>query len=306
MDSLPSQSVSIDGLSVRKIREEKRLTQLYVAKVVGVTTDTVSRWENNRYPTIRRDNALNLAEALEVELDTILKKESEPVIPQDESVAPQQKNWRNKSILIAVICLLLIAGGYYSTRQHQPVSTLLQAQRAIPAFAAPGSTILIKVEISSDKKLKGMILKERFPDGWQLIDSIPGASSVDGQASGARWIFRNPNQHVILYYLVRVAEDAVPGHDLHIVGEVIANPDGQHSSVIIENGVSMQIRPLHWADTNGNSIIDDLEILEVSNMTEETGALNLEWDLIESIWEAGSYQWHQETKTFVPVINSEE
>ena len=40
--------VPLDGLRARKIRETKKLTQLYVANVVGVTTDTISRWENNR------------------------------------------------------------------------------------------------------------------------------------------------------------------------------------------------------------------------------------------------------------------
>lgn len=305
MDSLPSQSVSIDGLSVRKIREEKRLTQLYVAKVVGVTTDTVSRWENNRYPTIRRDNAVNLAEALEVDLDDILKKELESDLLEEDTVSIRRNPWLKKALLIGAICLLLVVI-YFLTRPQQPAAPLLSARRIIPAFAAPGSNILIKVEIDSEKKLKGMILKERFPVGWQLIESIPAASSVDGQASGARWIFRNPEQHVTLYYMVRVAEDIDSNVDHHIVGEVIANPDGQHSSVIIKNGVSMKIKPLHWADTNGNAIIDDLEILEVSNMTEETGQLNLEWDLIESIWEAGRYQWHPEKQQFVPTVNLEE
>jgi transcriptional regulator with XRE-family HTH domain len=305
MDSLPSQSVSIDGLSVRKIREEKRLTQLYVAKVVGVTTDTVSRWENNRYPTIRRDNALNLAEALEVDIEDILKKEPELDLLEEENVSVQQNPWLKKILLICAFCFFLIVT-YILTRPPLPAVPLLSARRIIPVFAAPGSNILIKVEINSEKKLKGMILKERFPVGWQLIESIPVASSVDGQASGARWIFRNPEQHVTLYYMVRVAEGIDSHVDSHIVGEVIANPDGQHSSVIIENGVSMSIKPLHWADTNGNAIIDDLEILEVSNMTEETGQLNLEWDLIESIWEAGRYQWHSEKQQFVPMINMEE
>ena len=40
--------VKIDGTRVRAIREQKGLTQLYVATVVEVTTDTVSRWENGK------------------------------------------------------------------------------------------------------------------------------------------------------------------------------------------------------------------------------------------------------------------
>ena len=72
-------NIAIDGLKIRQLRETKKLTQLYVANVVGVTTDTISRWENNRYPTIKRDNAEKLAAALEVGLAEIEKKEERTI-----------------------------------------------------------------------------------------------------------------------------------------------------------------------------------------------------------------------------------
>ena len=76
-----SSTLCLDASEIRRIRESQQLTQLYVSKVVGVTTDTISRWENNRYPTIRRENALKLAEALEVPLEDILLK---PVVASQE------------------------------------------------------------------------------------------------------------------------------------------------------------------------------------------------------------------------------
>ncbi|MBW2329248.1 MAG: helix-turn-helix transcriptional regulator [Deltaproteobacteria bacterium] len=45
--------IRIDGAKVRQLREDRGLTQLYMATAVEVTTDTISRWENRRYPTIR-------------------------------------------------------------------------------------------------------------------------------------------------------------------------------------------------------------------------------------------------------------
>ena len=72
-----SSTVCLNAKAVRRIREDKKLTQLYVAKVVGVTTDTISRWENNRYPTMKTSNALRLAEALEVPLKDILQDEEQ-------------------------------------------------------------------------------------------------------------------------------------------------------------------------------------------------------------------------------------
>ena len=75
--------VKIDGSKVRSLRESKGLTQLYISTVVGVTTDTISRWENKRYPSIKEENALKLADALEVSLEQILEKEEELPRPDD-------------------------------------------------------------------------------------------------------------------------------------------------------------------------------------------------------------------------------
>ena len=79
--------VSIDGAKIRRIREEKGLTQLYVATVVGVTTDTISRWENRRYPNIKKENAVKLAESLEAQLDDIIDH-GQPA-PPAEQPSPQ-------------------------------------------------------------------------------------------------------------------------------------------------------------------------------------------------------------------------
>lgn len=95
--------VSIDGVMIRRIREEKGLTQLYVATVVGVTTDTISRWENRRYPNIKKENALKLAQALETPLTDIIDHSPVSTPPEsstsqaaetrkpDEQPTPQQK-----------------------------------------------------------------------------------------------------------------------------------------------------------------------------------------------------------------------
>jgi len=69
----------IDGAEIRRLRESKGLTQLYLATFIGVTTDTISRWENRRYPSIKLDNAERLAQALEVNLQAILDQQSETI-----------------------------------------------------------------------------------------------------------------------------------------------------------------------------------------------------------------------------------
>lgn len=101
MDSAKPQAggvpmVNIDGAAIRRIREEKGLTQLYVATVVGVTTDTISRWENRRYPNIKKENALKLAEALETPLAEIIDHgqtppPTEPPPSQDPEPSGQEE-----------------------------------------------------------------------------------------------------------------------------------------------------------------------------------------------------------------------
>ena len=80
--------VKIDGSKVRQIREQKGLTQLYIATAVEVTTDTVSRWENKSYPSIKKENGLRLAEALEVPLEEILESAAEEPSGENSSVQP--------------------------------------------------------------------------------------------------------------------------------------------------------------------------------------------------------------------------
>ncbi|MEA3544444.1 MAG: helix-turn-helix transcriptional regulator, partial [Thermodesulfobacteriota bacterium] len=282
MEPLNPPSVAIDGETVRRIREEKRLTQFYVSKVVAVTTDTVSRWENNRYPTIMRDNALKLAEALEVDLADILKKEPvtgasvEPHLPQTSN----KKKWVYLLLLIGVALLTLI---YLLQLSSSPPAPVLQAKRVLPSYAAPGSRVLIQVKLSADKRLKGMILKEEFPHGWHLLESEPVVSHLDADAGIARWIFRKPPLKMQVFYILEVPEDLSPGADMKITGELLANPNGQRSTALVQSVGAMQIEPFHWADSNGDQVIDDLEILELSDLTEEAESLHLDWDLIETI-----------------------
>ncbi len=292
-------SVAIDGEAIRQIREEKRLTQLYVSKVVGVTTDTVSRWENKRYPTIRRDNAIKLAEALEVELENILKQEMPESAPEID-IPVVQKPKRPWSLLLWLLLLGAISLGYYfkNGSYHPPQ---LEAKRLVPAYAAPASRVLVQVKLSSDKPLKGMILREEFPRGWKLLEADPPASSLDNLEGMARWIFRSPEQSLVVSYMLEVAGEAQVGSLVKFSGQLIANPDGRRFEVPLEDSGEIQVQPIHWADTNGNQIIDDLEILEVSDLIDASGRLHLGWEQIEKLWDAGGYEWNAKQKSFVPV-----
>ena len=300
MEPLNPPSVAIDGDIVRRIREEKRLTQFYVSKVVGVTIDTVSRWENNRYPTIMWDNALKLAEALEVDLADILKTEvdSETIKETQVTQKSKRKSWFYILLLVGVFIVVLF---YFLQQSNIPPSVVLKAKRYLPPYAAPGSQILIQVELSTDMALKGMILKETFPEGWHLLESEPVVSHLDATAGVARWIFRKPMSVTRVFYILEVPEGINSSSNMVINGELIANPDGQRSVALVQAIGSMEVKPFHWADSNGDQIIDDVEILELSDITDMAESLHLDWDLIEMIWETGAYRWQPEKKKFVPI-----
>ena len=135
----PSQMVKIDGSKVRNLREAKGLTQLYIATVVGVTTDTISRWENKRYPSIKEENALKLAEALEVTLDDILEKEDEVIKPEDTGTShktqSKSKHCNEGTALMAIPrryirhCRMRAIGDTGTTRHLISDKTLLRNLR---------------------------------------------------------------------------------------------------------------------------------------------------------------------------------
>ena len=298
MISIDSSSVAVDGTALRRIREEKRLTQFYVSKVVGVTTDTVSRWENNRYPTIRRDNAVKLAEALEVDLEDILKK----AVPEQAA----QENQPNRAVISrfwpipAVVLGVLLLIWLLLPQPDAPFDPQLNAQRLLPLHVAPGHELLVQLVLSTEAPLKGMILKEEFPPGWKFISSEPEAASVDIAAGIARWIFRNPENPLHVYYRLGVPHDVQMGKKIAVSGELIANPEGQQFFLPVSADQQISIRPFHWADSNANYVIDDMEILLFSELTENTAELDEEWYLVEQIWHSGAYLWDDVNYRFIP------
>lgn len=297
MQELNAPSVSIDGQRVRLIREKGRLTQLYVAKVVGVTTDTVSRWENNRYPTIRRDNALKLAEALEVSLDSILKQKIAEVSGEPESGVRKGRSPRLYLALTALLIVVVVLITFFYLKPEPVPKGFIEGARYVPKYAAPGTRVPIHLEISSQAKLKGLIVHEVFPRGWKLVESDPPASSVDNLNGSVRWMLRKPSLKKQIVYVLQVPKTAL-GSEIAIRGEAVATLRGQSLSAQIASNADLQIQPFHWADKDGDGVIEDLEILDVSDLVDISEKIHYDWDLIEQIWDAGGYEFNPESQRF--------
>lgn len=292
-----SSTVCLDSAAIKRTREGMQLTQLYVSKVVGVTTDTISRWENNRYPTIRRENALKLAQALEVPLSDILLKPVEAVLPVEaESRKPP------RLILTAALLFVLatLAGLFLLVGKAPSPIVAITAERFLPKFAAPGSTIPVQIVLIHRAENSGVIVREYFPKGWKIIQTNPPASSLDNVDGIARWIIKAGDDSARIVYLVQVDPLAVGGTESAFRGELVASRQGSQSAVPVQGEEKIVVAPVHWADADGNGHIDDVEMLEASFTIEDMAGVHMDWNDLEKLWAAGRYLWSNEKGRFLP------
>jgi transcriptional regulator with XRE-family HTH domain len=295
-ENLPP-TVCLNAKAVRRIREEKKLTQLYVAKVVGVTTDTISRWENNRYPSMKRANALRLAEALEVPLENVLQQEEggAQIIARPCFFARVPK-----PLIVFFIFLLVLLSSAFIYHHQMILKTGVFASRSLPPFGAPGAILPVRIHLLTEKENNGFILRENFPPGWKLIESFPPPASLDNEKGTARWMGKPGESHFLITYLLKVAPDESIDHIAHFRGSVVAAPDVRKSPQNVTGEKSIKVQPYLWADVNADNQIDDKEMLQASKAAEEMQNVHLEWDLLEDIWDAGSYSYDSVTQNFIP------
>ena len=139
-----------------------------------------------------------------------------------------------------------------------------------------------------------------LPFGTTTILADPHEVAAVGGIEGVRWMIRDPLQLKQIVYVLQAPEDAVQGSQIELRGEVIANPDGRRSVTSIPSSGPLTIAPLHWADMDGNSVIDDLEILDVSDLVDESEQIHYDWDRIEELWDAGAYIYDESDRQFSP------
>jgi transcriptional regulator with XRE-family HTH domain len=292
-----SPGVAIDGSRIRAIREEKKLTQLYVASVVGVTTDTISRWENNRYPTIRRDNAEKLAGALEVDLREILATMVSPAQIQ-EIPTTQGKGKNNAMLFLLGLLLVALAGLLIFSR----LSPHLSAVRKLPRFSAPGEIIPVQIKVSrTSANTGGFIIRERFPPGWRLVASLPPPAAWQADAEEVKWLVPGDSGPVNVSYTVQACASTSLNTAAAFTGSIVARAEGFSRTESIGGDRIVRVAGVHWADTNGDGRIDDDEIMPAYYLTEEMKGLGLDWKTIETIWSAKGYVWDREKKDFVVI-----
>jgi transcriptional regulator with XRE-family HTH domain len=295
----------IDGSKVRSLREAKGLTQLYIATVVGVTTDTISRWENKRYPSIKEENALKLAEALDVTLDEILEKEEERTKPEETvTVAVSQsrppKSNRILLWLMLLTVVLLLPFVWYSFKQPEPITIL--ATRLLPPHIPVNQPFPVIIQVKTKQQGPfSLILKETLPAGCEPVVSAPPYTGMDKKTGSLKWIARTTGQVTTFVYLAkRLLTDSNTNSytPLRFNGSVTLR-DKKSSETTIAGSLVLPLADYHWADANRDNRIEDAEILAVYDIFNALDNVEYDWQKIDDIWSGEGYHWDGNKQEYI-------
>ena len=313
--------VKIDGAAVRRIREQNGLTQLYVATVVQVTTDTISRWENRRYPSIKKENAEKLAEALEVDLAALLEQEESPA-PTDpppalapvatslepEPPAPAQplQSGQGHRLLLRLVTTLLLALAlallyrFFLGGSREPLPTIT-ATRILPAHVPPGQEFPVLLRVAAEPAAAfALIIRESLPLGCRFTLASPAITGATGQDGQIKWVSRLEGKERLFAYLLTSPPGSASGSPLSFRGQVVAGSRGE-ATVGISGAEQMTLSPYHWADSNGDNRIDDEEILLVYDLFGSVAEFAALRDEVDKLWTGGGYRWEANTHKYLVV-----
>lgn len=301
-------TVRLDGEKVRLLRESKGLTQLYVAEVTRVSVDTVSRWENNRTPAVKRENAQALADALEVDLESILQAEptspEEPPAPAAAAEAQEEREGRPRVRLwpwVGGVALVVLLGLWALWRAAGPVPFVVEGQRRLPLYTPPGTEVPVVVQV---RAVSGaghrVILRETLPPGWALLGAEPAPDQGPAPDGTIKWILTLEEGGARVAYLVRAPPDGTEGSAHRFSGEVVT-PGADNGSSPVRGEGRIDLEFVHWADQNADFQISDAEVLDALERLEGAHGLGLDPADLRALWGAREYEWDRTHGGFRPL-----
>ncbi len=299
-------SVNIDGSKIKTLREQQELTQLYLATVVGVTTDTISRWENRHYQSIKRENAERLAQALEVALEELLEKvEVEPeqsyeqqqgqTPPSAAGTAKLQRFFSVKRVGMALLAVSLLTGALWLLLPSKNIR--ITCKRIVPEHAAPNVPfpVVIRIKADTDQKVPILIREELIGDG-QARGRGP-AGEIKDFGKSPRWIGTLHNGQAQFIYLVTPIKNSKGETSILFSGEITSHK-GRKTGSKVEGAATVRVAPYHWADGDQDYRISDNEILIAYETYSSPGESGIDFSALERLWLAGRYTWGEATASF--------
>lgn len=302
----PMSMVKIDGSKIKRLREDQGLTQFYLATAVQVTTDTISRWENKRYPSIKKENGIKLAEALNVTLDDLLERDeiAEPPTsqaPSDKDSLPRpdgllsriKKIWPILLLSLTLFCILFAFAWYYSLFSAPEQQIIAERNAPEHCIAGQPFPVLIRITGAPDDKQTAIIIRENVPANAKIIKISPEIAKGGMKKDIIKWL-KKINGSTTFAYVISVAgsqDDKVTFYGTATVGSDSGSPP------TIGGSTSTTIGHYHWADTDKDNTISDSEILAVHDRYNEVEGIAVDIDTIEKIWLGSGYRWNETTQS---------
>lgn len=295
--------VLIDGDKIRQIRQNQGLTQLYVATSLGITTDTVSRWENKRSPSIKLENAEKLAEVLGVELADITTiagsdLSSESALPGsgvESRSSPVTFRWM---WWLPLLIFVLVAGGllYKKSGGVVAIPVTVSAERLLPKHGSPYLPFPVLLRVHATEQTKtSFILRESFPESCIVTGGLPDFTAQ--AENGVKWISTTGSDDLYFGYLASSAGTAHTGEKLVFAGELLVDNKKRQ----VTGATTIEMLDYHWADGNNDYRIDDNEILTIYTSFELFKQMGVDIDKIQAIWAGHGYRFDPERKEFIVV-----
>ncbi len=302
----PIACVLIDGEKIRQIRQERGLTQLYVATCLEITTDTVSRWENKRSPSIKQENAERLAEVLEVDLAAITQDfdAATPAAGATETGCDEDDDAPEKPIsttglwVVPLLMVLLVFGwlGYRAKSGGVIVAPQVSVERLLPKHGSPHQPFPVILRVhTADQPGSSFILREQFPQGCRVDLGVPDFTAQNGNS--VKWIATTAETDLYFGYLVQPSSHLRLGDQLQFDGVILVD----HTNQAVAGETAIEMADYHWADRNNDYRIDDNEILAIYSSFEQFKQLGVDIEHIQQIWAGKGYRWDMDSRSFLVV-----
>ncbi len=283
--------VCISGSKLRSRRNEQNLTQLYLATAVGVTTETISRWERQEAPTVKKENGQKLADALSVSMAEILAPLQQMAVEEPVALAG---SWKKKCWVAALLVTGVLLFLLFSRQDNGAVH--LSAKRIMPAHSVADHPfpVVIDVDFVSEKK-SSFLLKEQLPAGCRVVQTQP-ATTVAG-IGFLKWIDKNGSGKRSFAYLASCNAESGKDVSFSFNGFLLVR-DSSNNEIPVNGRSRLRLSTFHWADSDRDESIDDEELLAVYDDFGRVDGLEVDVEEVETIWMGSGYRWDAEQGAF--------
>ncbi|WP_153306513.1 helix-turn-helix transcriptional regulator [Desulfogranum japonicum] len=295
--------ICIDGKQIKQFREKQNLTQLYLATAVGVTTETISRWENRAYPSIKKENALKLAEALEVPLEHLsLHPDKDTCCPASVhktttnvlyfSLFKKKTVYISLGVLFSLLLTLWVKKDWTGTLS---ISSELSTFRYLPDHILPNQSFPVIIRVDTNSLHGSFMLREEIPGGCRVVQTSPPASDHNNDQHKLKWMGKKGKNRYLTFIYILEPEKIIPlDNILHFSGDII-----MYGNESVQNEISgktiVTVSPYHWADQNQDNLIDDHEMLTIYELFSEHGQMPIGLKQIKTIWADQGYFWDHDS-----------